>query len=105
VNTVILVGTSINDDIDDGGDTVETVEVYWVFPDLPGQFTTRVPHYENWQAIAFYYVGVQQAEVRAIYMGLDSANDLPQPVAPPSPPPFLPPGPGTIPIPGVPIPV
>lgn len=83
-DTVELQGALLNQDVDADGVLIDVVDIYWRLPGRPGFFTSRVPLEENWQAIAFFYIGVKQALVRAIYDGLASKDDIPGgPVGPP----------------------
>jgi len=105
VDNVSLTASSLSQTFDDTGNLIDTVELYWNPIGRGGTFTTRVPNVSNWQAIAFYQLGLKHATVEGIYDGLASKDDLPPgPTAPPDTG-FLPAGPGTIPLPGVPPPV
>jgi hypothetical protein len=88
---VTLLGVSLNQDVAADGSLDDVVEVYWSIPSRPGSFTTSVPFAANWQAIAFYWIGVEQAIVNGIYDGLASKADLPAgPVGTPVPRPGTP---------------
>lgn len=74
---VAILGASLNQDVDETGELFDVVDIYWSIPERPGTFTTRVPFLRNWLAVAFAYIGVKQAYVRAIYDGLASKADIP----------------------------
>ncbi len=83
---VILLGANLNQDVADDGTLIDVVDVYFSLPGRPGFLTSRVPFESNWQAIAFYYIGVKQALVEGIYEGLASKAELPPgPIGPPIP--------------------
>src|SRR6058998_1152316 len=74
---VLIEGASLNQDEDEAGNQLDEVDVYWRLTGRPGIFTSRVPFLRNWPAIAFYYIGVKQALVQAIYDGLPNKAALP----------------------------
>jgi len=79
-------GFSLNQELDEAGELVDTVELYWSLFGRPGFFTTRVPFDPNWTAIAFAYIGQKLALVRAIYDELPSKDAIPGgPIGPPLP--------------------
>lgn len=79
-------GFSLNQELDEAGELADTVELYWTLFGRPGFFTTRVPFDPNWAAIAFFYIGMKLALVRAIYDELPSKAAIPGgPIGPPLP--------------------
>lgn len=88
---VEILGALPNQDVDESGALIDVVDVYWSLPGRPGFFTSRVGFDLNWQAQAFFWIGVKQALVRGIYAGLASKADLPAgPVGAPVPQPGVP---------------
>lgn len=85
---VLLQGALYNQDVNEDGSLRDVIDLYWILPGRPGFFTSRVGADENWQAQAFFQIGVKQALVRGIYDELASKDDLPSgPIGEPLPPP------------------
>lgn len=82
---VHLLGSSLNQDFDTGGELVDTVEIYWGLFGRPGVFTTRVPFDINWLAQAYFYIGQKAAYVQRIYDGWPDRNTMPAGVTAPPP--------------------
>ncbi len=87
-----------NQGYDDAGELMDTMDVTYRIIGRPGVFTVSVPYALNWNAIAFFQIGLQANTIELIYEGAGSLAEVPavfltQP--PSSNPPVL------IPIPGV----
>ncbi len=95
-----IVGAMLNSDYDSAGTLYDTVDVQWEIIGRPGVFTTSVPFAQNWQAIAFFYIGEDANKVELIYEEASSLAEVPTVflVQPPSSQPPIP-----IPRPGQPI--
>jgi hypothetical protein len=90
-----ILGALPNEQYDDSGDLAEVMDVTFRIRGRPGQFQVHPPFEENWQAVAFFRIGMKAAVVNAIYDGIGSLADLPTDPATGDP----------IPFPGSPIPV
>ena len=91
-----------NEDYDTDGSLVDSVHVTYRIIGRPGTFTVSVPFADNWNAIAFFYIGLQANTIELIYEGAASLAETPTQYLVPTPsdlPPIL------IPQPGHPIPV
>lgn len=91
-----------NEDYAVDGTLTDTVHVTYRIIGRPGTFTVSVPLADNWNAIAFFYIGLQANTIELIYEGASSLNETPTQYLAPVPsdlPPEL------IPQPGKPIPV
>src|SRR5438067_1993131 len=64
---VFLQGALYNQDVNEDGSLDDVIDLYWTLPGRPGFFTSRVGADVNWQAQAFFQIGVKQALVRGIY--------------------------------------
>src|SRR5258705_12998661 len=83
---VLLQGALYNQDVEPDGSLRDVIDIYWTLPGRPGFFISRVGADANWQAQAFYQIGVKQALVRGIYDGLPDKSALPSgPIGPPLP--------------------
>lgn len=96
-----VVGALPNSDYDSSGVLYDTIDVSFEIIGRPGTFTVSVPFAVNWQAIAFYYIGLKAQQVEQIFEGKASASDLPTQFLVPQ----LTVAPTPIPTPGNPIPV
>lgn len=85
---VHILGSSLNQEYDTGGELFDTVEIYWSLYGRPGVFTTRVFWDINWLAQAYFQIGMKAAMVQRIYEGWPDRNTMPPGVA--GPPPFEP---------------
>jgi hypothetical protein len=88
-----------NQGYDDTGALIDTMDVSYRIIGRPGVFTVTVPYALNWNAIAFFQIGLQANTIELIYEGAGSLNETPtvfltQP--PPTSPPVLIPVPGTL---------
>lgn len=98
---ILVTGAIPNSDYDAGGNLYDTIDVSFEIIGRPGLFTVSVPFAINWQAIAFYYIGLKAQQVEQIFEGLPDKNTPPTqllvqvPTASPTP----------IPRPGAPLPV
>lgn len=72
-----IVGSMLNSDYDSAGTLYDTVDVQWEIVGRPGVFTTSVPFAQNWQAIAFFYIGEDANKVELIYEGAASLAEVP----------------------------
>ncbi len=72
-----IVGAMLNSDYDSAGTLYDTVDVQWEIIGRPGVFTTSVPFAQNWQAIAFFYIGEDANKVELIYEGAASLAEVP----------------------------
>lgn len=79
---------------------IDTMDVSYRIIGRPGVFTVTVPYTLNWNAIAFFYIGLQANTIELIYEGTSSLADTPT-VYLTTPPSTTPPAP--IPVPGSPI--
>ena len=87
----------------DGTDTLtDTVDVSYRIIGRPGVFTVSVPYELNWNAIAFFQIGLQANAIELIYEGAGSLAETPQVLLVPPPSDTTP---RLIPVPGQPIPV
>lgn len=91
-----------NQGYDDTGALIDTMDVSYRIIGRPGVFTVSVPYALNWNAIAFFQIGLQANTIELIYEGAASLADVPavflvQPAS--DVPPEL------IPVPGAPVPM
>ena len=92
-----IVAALPNQGYDDKGELTDTVDVSYRIIGRPGVYTVSVPYAVNWQAIAFFQVGLQANAIELIYEGASSLAEVPTAflVQPPSDiPPRLNPTPG-----------
>lgn len=92
-----IVAALPNQGYDDKGELTDTVDVSYRIIGRPGVYTVSVPYAVNWQAIAFFQVGLQANAIELIYEGAASLAEVPTAflVQPPSDiPPRLNPTPG-----------
>lgn len=62
----------------DSTDTlIDTVDISYRIIGRPGVYTVSVPYAINWNAIAFFQVGLQANTIELIYEGADSLNQTP----------------------------
>lgn len=66
-----------NEDADENGNPVDTVQVTYRIIGRPGSYTVSVPFADNWNAIAFFQIGLQANTIELIYEGASSLNDVP----------------------------
>lgn len=97
-----VMGAMPNQGYDDTGTLIDTMDVSYRIIGRPGVFTVSVPYALNWNAIAFFQIGLQANTIELIYEGAASLADVPavflvQPAS--DVPPEL------IPVPGSPVPV
>jgi hypothetical protein len=87
----------------DSADTLtDTIEISYRIIGRPGVYTVSVPYEDNWNAIAFFQIGLQSNAIELIYEGAASLNEAPTQLLVPPPPDTAP---QLIPQPGQPIPV
>lgn len=91
-----------NQGYDDADTLTDTVDVSYRIIGRPGVFTVSVPYEDNWNAIAFFRVGLQANAIELIYEGADSLQQTPTQLLVPA---VSDTAPRLIPQPGQPIPV
>jgi hypothetical protein len=74
---VEVMSVLLNQEYDDTGTLVDVVDVGWRIRGRPGIFQVHPAYESNWQAIAFFQIGIKHALVEGIYAGLASTADLP----------------------------
>lgn len=66
-----------NQAYDSTGTLTDTIDVSYRIIGRPGVFVCSVPFYINWQAVAFFQLGLQAYEIEQIYEGKANAQDPP----------------------------
>ena len=66
-----------NQGYDDTSTLTDTIDVSYRIIGRPGVFTVSVPYEDNWNAIAFFQIGLQANAIELIYEGAGSLQETP----------------------------
>lgn len=72
-----VLGAVANEDYDANGALIDTIQISYSIIGRPGVFNVSVPYAFNWQAIAFFYIGLQANTIELIYEGASSLAETP----------------------------
>src|SRR5579859_2352091 len=75
-----------NQGYDESDALADTVDISYRIIGRPGLYTVSVPYLIDWQAIAFYQIGLQANAIELIYEGAASLADTPTVNLVPAPP-------------------
>jgi hypothetical protein len=66
-----------NQEYDATNTLIDTMQVSWRLLGRPGVFTTSVPYVSDWQALAFFHIGLDAQNVELIYEGAPDMHSTP----------------------------